>query len=46
MLTIPGRIAVRNCDGVSRRDFMQVGSMGLLGVSLSQILALQDRARA
>ena len=37
MLTIPGRWNVRNCDGVSRRDFMQVGSLGLLGMTLSQV---------
>ncbi|MDA1316358.1 MAG: DUF1501 domain-containing protein [Acidobacteria bacterium] len=46
MLTIPGRRAVRNCDGTSRRDFMQVGSLGLLGMTLSQVFELQDRVRA
>ena len=46
MLTIPGRWSVRNCDGVSRRDFMQVGKLGLLGMTLSQVFELQDRARA
>jgi hypothetical protein len=36
MLTIPGK-ATRLCDGTSRRDFMQVGSLGLLGMTLSQV---------
>ena len=30
MLTIPKGWG-RNCDGVSRRNFLQVGSLGLLG---------------
>ena len=46
MLNIPGRWSVRNCDGASRRDFMQVGSLGLLGMTLSQVFELQDRAKA
>ena len=40
MLVIPGR-PVHTCDGVSRRDFLRVGSLGLFGVSLSSTLALQ-----
>ena len=27
------------CDGVSRRDFLRVGSLGPLGISLAQVLA-------
>lgn len=46
MLHIPGRVSVRNCDGVSRRDFLEVGSLGLLGMNLSGVLALQDAAKA
>ena len=45
MLTIPKGWGA-NCDGVSRRDFLQVGSLGLLGMKLSQIMALQDTAQA
>ncbi len=45
MLTIPGRFGA-TCDGVSRRNFLQVGSLGLLGMKLSQVLALQDVAKA
>ena len=40
MLVIPGACG-RTCDGVSRRDFMRVGSLGLFGVSLSKVLSLQ-----
>ena len=40
MLVIPGRPG-HTCDGVSRRDFLRVGSLGLCGVSLSKVLSLQ-----
>ena len=40
MLVIPGACG-RTCDGVSRRDFLRVGSLGLFGVSLAKVLALQ-----
>ena len=29
----------RNCEGVTRRDFMRVGSLGLFGLSLPMVLA-------
>ncbi|MBY0502833.1 MAG: DUF1501 domain-containing protein [Bryobacteraceae bacterium] len=41
MLSIPGR-AVRNCDGVSRRELMRVG--GMLGLGLPQFLAQKASA--
>ncbi len=34
----PGR-SHRNCNGVNRRDFLRVGGIGTLGLSLSQVLA-------
>src|SRR4051812_44135385 len=37
MLTIRGR-AVRLCDGISRRSFLSIGSLGLAGLSLPQVL--------
>ena len=40
MLVIPG-VCGRTCDGVSRRDFLRVGSLGLFGVSLAKVLSLQ-----
>jgi len=35
----PGR--VHTCDGVTRRDFLQVGSLGAVGLGLTQWQALQ-----
>src|SRR5262245_7211056 len=35
---------VSDCEGFSRRDFIQLGSAGLLGLSLPQILKLEARA--
>ena len=32
------------CDGVARRDFIKVGSAGLLGLSLPGLLAMEARA--
>jgi hypothetical protein len=35
----------RSCDGVSRRSFLQLGSLGALGLSLPTLLASQARAK-
>jgi len=43
MLRITDRGSANTCDGVSRRDFLQVGSLGAVGVSLPQLLAAQAR---
>ena len=43
MLRISDRGSANTCDGVSRRDFLQVGSLGAVGVSLPQLLAAQAR---
>jgi hypothetical protein len=45
MLSIrgPGR---RLCDGVSRREVMRVGSLGMAGLGLPQLLAGQSQAAA
>jgi hypothetical protein len=40
MLTIPGR-SHRNCDGVSRRDFLQIGTLSLGGLTLADLLRLR-----
>ncbi|MGE5194379.1 MAG: DUF1501 domain-containing protein, partial [Deltaproteobacteria bacterium] len=42
MLNIFGRSMTRNCEGTSRRDFLKVGSLGLGGLALPDLL----RARA
>lgn len=41
MLSIPGRPGA-TCDGMSRRELLRVGGAGLLGLSLSQLLALES----
>jgi uncharacterized protein (DUF1501 family) len=45
MLSIPGQSGA-TCDGVSRRELLRVGGAGLLGVTLSNLLALQARGEA
>ena len=37
MLTIPGK-AARFCDGVSRRNFLRIGALGMGGMALPQLL--------
>lgn len=39
MLNLTGRGHAQTCDGVTRRDFLQVGTLGALGISLPQLLA-------
>jgi hypothetical protein len=42
MLTLLGpATSRRHCDGVSRRDFVRIGALGLGGLSLAQLLALE-----
>jgi len=45
MLSIPGGVG-RNCDGVSRREFMRVGGVGVLGMALGDVLRLQAESSA
>jgi hypothetical protein len=39
MLHISGRGQAHTCDGVSRRDFLQVGALGAIGLSLPELMA-------
>ncbi len=39
-----GRYTQPRCDGVSRRDFLRVGTLGALGLSLPQLLQAEARA--
>ncbi len=41
MLNVTGRGSITTCDGITRRDFLQVGTLGALGLSLSKIAQLQ-----
>src|SRR5437899_8174173 len=41
MLKITGKGSTTTCDGVTRRDFLQVGALGALGLTLPQLMAYQ-----
>lgn len=41
MLKLTGKGTVQTCDGLTRRDFMQVGALGAVGMSLADLTALQ-----
>jgi hypothetical protein len=42
MLVIPGRAGRDTCDGVTRREVLRVGGSAALGLSLAQVMQLQD----
>jgi uncharacterized protein (DUF1501 family) len=46
MLKISGPGSITTCDGVTRRDFLQVGTLGALGFSLARLAGLQSEAAA
>jgi hypothetical protein len=37
--------SVHFCDGMRRRDFLHAGSLGLLGLTLGDFIALQAGSR-
>src|SRR5688500_16192669 len=39
MLRLTDRGTAHTCDGVTRRDFLQVGALGAVGLTLPQLLA-------
>src|SRR5881409_3458459 len=41
MLKISGSGSIITCDGITRRDFLQVGTLGALGFTLSHLAALR-----
>jgi hypothetical protein len=43
MLHLTARGQAHTCDGITRRDFLQVGSLGAIGLSLSDLVAAQAR---
>jgi hypothetical protein len=45
MFTIGDDRPMRVCQGVTRRDFLRVGSLGLGGLTLSSLLSAQAQAR-
>ncbi len=44
MLDVEGRGSGSFCDGVSRRDFLRVGSLGMGGISLPRLLQAEKVA--
>ncbi len=44
MLSIPGN-KVRDCDGITRREFMRIGGAAMFGLSLPEFLALEAHAK-
>ncbi len=46
MLQITGPGSITTCDGTTRRDFLQIGTLGALGLSLAKLAGLEARAAA
>src|ERR1044071_9606968 len=44
MLTIYGNRTLRFCDGVSRRNFLKIGALGMGGLALPQLLQAESVA--
>lgn len=42
MLVIPGQASRDTCDGLTRRDLLRVGGSSVLGLSLAQMMQLQQ----
>lgn len=43
MLQLTDRGSVQTCDGITRRDFMQVGALGAVGLTLPQLLEAKEQ---
>lgn len=43
MLQLTGRGKAHTCNGATRRDFLQVGTLGAIGLSLPHLLAARDK---
>src|SRR5437868_1310073 len=46
MLTLADTLPDRNCQGLSRRNFLKVGALGLGGLTLANLFAAQAKAGA
>ncbi len=44
MLTLNGPKDVEFCDGLSRRDFMKVGGLGVMGLTMAELVAAEEAA--
>ena len=45
MLRLTGNGATHTCDGVTRRDFLQVGALGAVGLSLADLCQAKEENR-
>lgn len=45
MLSFIGKGSAHTCNGVVRRDFLQVGALGAIGLGLPQLLAASDAGK-
>ena len=45
MLNITSRGTAQTCDGVTRRDLLQIGALGAIGLSLPQLAAAKEAGR-
>src|SRR5688572_12567903 len=41
MLQVTGKGFSQTCDGITRRDFLQAGTLGAIGLTLPQLMALE-----
>lgn len=46
MLTFTGNGSAQTCNGTTRRDFLQVGTLGAIGLGLPQLLAAREAGKA
>jgi hypothetical protein len=46
MLNLTGRGTAHTCDGITRRDFLQVGTLGAVGFALPDLLAARQAQAA
>jgi len=46
MIKVTGPGSITTCDGTTRRDFLQIGTLGALGFSLSRLAGLEAQAKA
>ena len=46
MLNLTGRGTAHTCDGITRRDFLQAGSLGAVGLTLADLAAMEEIGRA
>ena len=45
MLNFVGRGSAHTCDGTTRRDFLQVGSLGVAGLSLADYIEAKEQGQ-